>query len=426
MRFTKRSQKVNKGEYPKMKYRNYDPKRDKTAVHRILREVGWLEKGKEEVVDLWFQGARAIVAEVDNEAECLVAAAPGTIRYLNEELSFSGITAVTTSRIARRQGLAKGLTAAMVAIEAAEGALVSGLGMFEQGYYNQLGFGTGGYEHHIAFDPSQLNVGVKPGVPRRITTNDWPLVHAARLARLRGHGSCNLNPPETTREEMLFTKNGFGLGYCDSLTNELTHHFWCEAENVEQGPYSIKWMSFQTPNQFLELMALIRNLGDQVRLVKMREPQGIQLQDLLEKPFKQYQVTEKSEFESAIHARAYWQVRICDLPGCMARTNLQGDEARFNLRLSDPIDSLLDEKAPWHGLAGNYVMTLGPSSGAELGTNKTLSTLTASVASFTRMWLGVRPATGLAITDQLFGPQELLEKLDWALRLPDPKFDWDF
>ncbi|MFQ6065700.1 MAG: GNAT family N-acetyltransferase [bacterium] len=409
-----------------MKYRNYDPKRDKTTVHRILREVGWLEKGKEGAADLRLESARAIVADVDNEAECLVTALPGTIRYLNEELPFSGIADVATSRIARRQGLAKGLTAVMVAIEAAEGALVSGLGMFEQGYYNQLGFGTGSYEHFIAFDPSQLNVGIKPRVSRRITTRDWAMVHASRLARLRGHGSCNLNPPETTRMGMFFTKNGFGLGYCDSLTNELTHHFWCEAENVEQGPYSIKWMTFRTPHQFLELMALIRNLGDQVRLVKMREPPGIQLQDLLEKPFKQYVVTEKSEFENAIHARAYWQVRICDLPGCMARTNLPGDEVRFNLRLSDPLDSLLDKKTPWHGSAGNYVVTLGPSSSAETGTDRTLSTLRASVASFTRMWLGVRPATALAVTDQLSGPQGLLEKLDWTLRLPDPKFDWDF
>ena len=29
-----------------MKYRNYNPKRDKDAVHRIWREAGWLEKGK--------------------------------------------------------------------------------------------------------------------------------------------------------------------------------------------------------------------------------------------------------------------------------------------------------------------------------------------------------------------------------------------
>jgi len=409
-----------------VKYRQYDHKRDKKAVQRIRREIGWLEKGKEEIANFHIKSGRSIIAEIDNEAECFATAVPGSIRYLNEELPFSGITGVATSRIARRQGLAKQLTAMMVAMEAFEGALVSGLGVFEQGYYDQIGFGTGSYEHFIAFDPSQLNISTKPRLPRRITTDDWAMVHSARLSRFRNHGSCNLNPPEITKAAMLSIKNGFGLGYGDNLTNELTHHFWCRADNVEQGPYNIEWITFQTGEQFLELMALIRNLGDQVHLVKMHEPPGIQLQDLLKKPLRQYRVTEKSKFQSIMQAAAYWQVRICNLSECMAQTHLQGDKVRFNLRLSDPIDSLLDKKAPWHGLTGNYVVRLGPSSGIETGIDKTLPTLVATIGAFTRMWLGVRPATSLAITDQLSAPQELLEKLDWILRLPEPKLDWDF
>ena len=46
-------------------------------------------------------------------------------------------------------------------------------------------------------------------------------------------------------------------------------------------------MAYQTGEQFLELMALLRSLGDQVRLVRMNEPPGIQLQDLMIQPFKQ-------------------------------------------------------------------------------------------------------------------------------------------
>ena len=72
------------------------------------------------------------------------------------------------------------------------------------------------------------------------------------------------------------------------------------------------------------------------------------------------------------------------------------------------------------------MVTLGPASGAEPGLDPALPTLTASVGAFTRMWLGVRPASGLAVTDDLAGPPELLEALDWALRLPQPKPDWDF
>ena len=72
------------------------------------------------------------------------------------------------------------------------------------------------------------------------------------------------------------------------------------------------------------------------------------------------------------------------------------------------------------------MVALGPESSAEPGTDGTLPTLTASVGAFTRMWLGVLPATGLAVTDELEGPQELLEELDWALRLPQPRYDWGF
>lgn len=90
------------------------------------------------------------------------------------------------------------------------------------------------------------------------------------------------------------------------------------------------------------------------------------------------------------------------------------------------IDHALGEDAQWRGVAGDYVVTLGPSSRAEQGSDDALPTLSASVNAFTRMWLGVRPATGLAVTDNLAGPPPLLEALDPVLRLPDPKPDWDF
>ena len=46
----------------------------------------------------------------------------------------------------------------------------------------------------------------------------------------------------------------------------------------------------------------------------------------------------------------------------------------------------------------------------------TRPTLTATVNAFTRLWLGVRPATGLAVTDDLSGPPELLQQLDQLAR----------
>jgi hypothetical protein len=412
-----------------MEYRVYDAARDREAVHRIWYETGWLEPGKaehEEAMEIFLGAGRALVVDVDGEAECLAHTAPGSLRYLDEDLAFSCVTAVTTSRIARKQGLAKRLTAAAVAADAAEGALVSGLGMFEQGYYDLLGFGTGGYENRISFDPARLNVKAKCRVPRRLSAYDWAAAHRARLNRARGHGACNLTPPEMTRAEMLATTNGFGLGYADGPGRELSHLMWCSAAKREEGPYTVNWLAYQTGEQFLELMALLQSLGDQVRLVRMREPQGIQLQDLLERPFQIQTLTEKSKFEHKIETAAYWQMRVLDVPGCLAKTHLAGEEIRFNLKLADPIAEHLSEGSPWRGVAGDYVVALGPSSGAESGNDKSLPTLAAAVGAFTRTWLGVRPATGLAITDDLRGPPELLEALDAILRVPDPKPDWDF
>ena len=410
-----------------MDCRSYDPSKDREAVRRIWREVGWAQEDREASVDLIVECARALVADIGGEAECVVATVPGSLRYLEEDLPCSCLTTVATSRIARKQGLAKHLTARAVAEDVADGAVVCEVvGVFEQGYYDQLGCGTGCYEHLFAFDPSRLKVSITPRLPQRITPENWAEVHAARLARLRSHGSVNVIPPAFTRGWMTYAKNGFGLGYFDSSTGQVTHHFWGGTDGQQHGPYHVQWLAFRTRSEFLELMALLKNLDDQIWLVMMREPPGIQLQDLIERPFKEIGSSEKSKFEKQVRARADWQVRICDLPKCLAQTHLRGQEVRFNLQLRDPIGDILGESEGWHGIGGDYIVTLGPSSGAEPRKDSALPTLTASVGAFTRLWLGVRSATSLSVTDALCGPQELLEELDWLLRLPDPKPDWDF
>ena len=75
---------------------------------------------------------------------------------------------------------------------------------------------------------------------------------------------------------------------------------------------------------------------------------------------------------------------------------------------------------------GEYTVTAGPASMAEPGHDTGLPVLEASVNAFTRLWLGIRPATGLAFTDDLKGPPDLLQALDVAFRLPAPQTDWDF
>ncbi len=409
-----------------MTYRNYEPERDRDAAHRIWHEVGWSEKGKEEGLDRYIGACRAIVGEIYGEPECLVLSTMGTVRYLKEDLPLACVMGVTTSHVARKQGLASRMAAQIVAMDAADGVLVSGLGMFEQGFYNQIGFGTGGYEIILSFDPAQLQLPTRARPPRRLSTADWETIHAARLARWRGHGGCNITPAAITRTDLEGMSNAFTLGYFDGPDGTLSHFMTLGAQEREQGPYRVQWMVYRTPEQFLELMALLRNLGDQVRSVRMAEPAGIQLQDLLRQPFRFRALTEKTKFEARTHAVAYWQMRICDLPGCLAQTHLRGETARFHLRLTDPIERFLDADSPWCGIGGDYIVTLGPESHAERGETASLPTLTASVGAFTRLWLGVRPATGLAVTDELSGPPELLEQLDWTLRLPSPKPDWDF
>lgn len=409
-----------------MNIREYNPDKDKKAAHRIWHEVGWISDAQgEKAMDTFLSACHVLVSDINDKPECLVASTPGAIHYLNEELTLTAVTAVTTSHIARKQGLAKRLTARLIADAVSEGAEVAGLGMFEQGFYNRLGFGTGNYEHWIGFDPAQLAIKKRARIPRRLTKKDWKQVHAAMVARKKRHGACNLLRPKIIKGEMSFSKSHTGLGYFDGKNGELTHFIWFETEG-EHGPYDIHAMAYQNWDQFLELMAVVKNLGDQVHRISMREPAEIQIQDLLKQPFRSRNLTKKSRFEAKNRAVAYWQLRICNLQACLEKTRLRNDGVRFNLKLHDPIAEYLPEDAPWRGVGGDYVITLGRESNAKPDTDDSLPTLTASVGAFTRLWLGVRPASGLAVSDNLTGPEDLLQTLDAVLCLPTPKTDWDF
>jgi hypothetical protein len=410
-----------------MIHRKYDPEKDFDACKRIWREVGWIEEeNHEKAMEIFLQGCRVLVAGDDGNVDALVTSSDGSIKYLDRDVSLCAVCGVTTGYTGRRRGIAGRLTAELVALGASDGALVAGLGIFDQGYYDKLGFGTGPYETIVGFDPSDLNLDLHPPTPIRLTIDDWELIHRSRQRRMLSHGSTTLFSPEITRGEMLWSTNGFGLGYMDPDGDLLTHHFWCGRAKGEHGPYWINWMSYRDCFQLLELLSLIRNLGDQVHLVKMIEPPSIQLQDILKTPFRSMRKTEHSKYETSMRSMAFWQMRICDLDGCLRRTELQGDPVSFNLRLSDPIDRYLDDDAPWHGIAGSYVVTLGPESFSRKGHDPSLPVMDASVGAFTRMWLGVRSAESLRVTDELCGPEDLLKKIDRLLRIPVPRVDWEY
>ena len=90
------------------------------------------------------------------------------------------VAAVTTSRIARGLSLAQKLTARQLVKGQQAGASVATLGMFDQGFYNKVGFGTGAYVNEFAFDPGSLDVSLK--LERRC---DWVLSRLMKCWRPR-------------------------------------------------------------------------------------------------------------------------------------------------------------------------------------------------------------------------------------------------
>ncbi|MCZ6834287.1 MAG: GNAT family N-acetyltransferase, partial [Planctomycetota bacterium] len=296
-----------------MTIRRYNPEKDHDSVLRIWLECGWLEKDDVKPLDYFLEGSTAWVGEFNGEAETLVTNMKGTIRHGQTDLPMCGIASVTTSRVARKQGQAGQVTARAIAHDAMEGALVATLGTFEQGYYNRLGFGTLSYDLMFNFDPSTLRIrdGLKARPPKRLTKDDYEIIHANRLQRCRGHGSCSLTPAKYSQAEMEFTAGGFGLGYFDGPGKSLSHHFWCTTRGKdEHGPYTLQWMAYETNEQFLELMALLKGLGDQVRLVRMINPPNLMLQDLLDQPFHRRAITDKSEFSQSTWYAAWQQARM--------------------------------------------------------------------------------------------------------------------
>ncbi|HEY3281696.1 MAG TPA: hypothetical protein VGN26_05430, partial [Armatimonadota bacterium] len=91
--------------------------------------------------------------------------------------------------------------------------------------------------------------------------------HAARLARHRIHGGVNLTPEAITKGD-LQDPNGFGLAYDDGPGGTLSHYLWMNAKNVESGPYNVQWLCYRTYRELMELLGLLKSLGDQVKSVR--------------------------------------------------------------------------------------------------------------------------------------------------------------
>ncbi|HSL82940.1 MAG TPA: GNAT family N-acetyltransferase [Thermoanaerobaculia bacterium] len=403
-----------------MDIRPYSHETDFDAVARIWREVGWIDgsDGQKEGLEAFCSVGRGSVALMDGEAECFVHWTPGDIAHTGTLLPFAGITAVTTSRIARKQGFATALTARALVEAMESGAAVAGLGIFDQGFYDRFGFGTTPYEHRYSFDPASLQVDVPYRPPVRLGPDDWEALHGALRSRMRAHGTLTLEPPQMVQAEMKWTESPFGLGYRDQ-GGTLTHFVYGKAKD-EQGPYSIWHMAYRDGRQLLELFRLLRELGDQVASVVVMEPPEIQLQDLIEQPFRQRVRSIKSEHETLNRSAAFTQLRILDLAACVGAHRWPGPGVAFDLTLDDPLERLV----PGAGIGGDYTVTVGGPSRIEPGHRGGLPVMEATVNAFSRFWFGVRPASSLAITDRFAAPPALLSDLDEAVRLPRPSFGW--
>ncbi len=403
---------------------SYDRERDLDAVVRIWREVGWIESSPEHAaaLDVFLEAGDAVVGLMEGGAECLVHRTPGSIRYLDDQLNVSTITAVTTSRVGRLQGFASKLTARTLAAAAAEGAEVALLGMFEQGFYDRLGFGSGSYEHLFQFDPASLQVDLPTRPPCRLTTDHHADIHQALDHRHRSHGGLVLNAEGVTRADLEWAENPFGLGYRDD-SGELTHFVYGSAKD-ENGPYRVRVIAYRSTDELFELLGLLKSLSDQVAAVKMIEPPEIQLQDLLRHPIRAGYTSRGSVYAASHEAIAWWQLRIMDLAACVDPTAPLGPPLRFNLRLTDPVATVAAEE--WEGIGGDYTVTLGDGATVTDGHDAGLATLTATVNAFSRLLFGVRAASSLALTTDLEGPPALLVELDTLLRLPAPHPGIDF
>ena len=407
---------------------DYDHDRDFEAVKRIMYEVGWLEDEDEaKSFEAEARAARGVIFPIDGQAECVALTVPGTLRHGDTDLEMTAFTGVVTGRVARKLGAARRLTARALAVGWEAGSEVAALSMFDQGYYDRLGFGTGAYSNHIKFDPATLRVDRPFRPPRRLTGEDWRDIYQAMHARLRGHGSIVLNVEEIVYAELSSYKAAktIGLGYYDGPGGTLSHFLFGQTGG-QDGPYDIRWYAYQSTEQLLELLALIRSLGDQVYSLAMKEPPEIQFQDLLRQPARSRDISRGSKHAAEHTTRAHTQVRILDLAKCLAKTHLDARSVTFNLQLSDPVAEQLGDETPWRGVAGDYIVTLGEDCSAQQGRSTRLPTLRASVGAFSRLWLGVRNASSLAVTDDLRGDWTLLRELDRALRQPQPHFGWPF
>lgn len=402
--------------------RDFHIERDMASVQRIWREIGWSDSERtDQAMTAFFETGTTSVGLVNDEVECSVQAQSGSMRLDHEELPLCVIAAVTTSRVARGLSLAQQLAARELAMGQRRGEAVAVLGMFDQGFYNKLGFGTGAYINEFRVDPNLFDISLKPRAPRRLSADDSDAMLAALMARPPLHGNVVINQSSCFQAELRM-EDGFGLGYYEG--QRLTHFVWIKPQD-EHGPYKVRWMGYQDGQGLLELFALLKSLGDQVYSIHMMEPPHVQLQSMLKRPFRSQAVAEEGKYAAEQSASAWYQLRILDIPACINALSYRGPQIGFRLNVEDPVDGMLAGDGSWRSVGGSFDVTLGQHAAVNPAENETLPALTCSINTLSRLIWGVATASSLAISDGLQAPVSLLTALDGVFT-PNPKPGWNF
>ncbi len=397
-----------------MEIREYEDD-DLVAVQRVWQECGWVDEDEAEHLADFLTDGDVVVAELDGDAEACTSIHDGTLHHSGTDLTLGVVTSVTTSRVGRKQGLARATLDAALRRAVDRGVAVSVLGMFEQGFYDRSGFGTGAEMLIYQLDPAMLSDRLPYRRPLRLGLDDIADMVACSAARAPVHGAVTLRSVAMRRAERSWDENGFGLGYRDD-DGTLTHFLWATAKG-EHGPYDVRDWAWRTTDQLLELLGLLRSLGDQVRTVIVPEPTAVQLAVLVRQPVRKKISRSTGEHRYQRWPSAWWQARILDLPTCLAALP-PTEELYCNLSVSDPLG--LD------AVAGEWIVRFGTTTTVERGHEEDLPTISASVNALSRLWLGVRPASTLAATDDLEASPDLLATLDRLIALPRPDVQMDF
>ncbi|NNF55585.1 MAG: sterol carrier protein domain-containing protein [Acidimicrobiales bacterium] len=411
----------------------FDFDRDMESVLRTWSEAGWWDDEdaqKEKISDFFMANdGRTVVGLIDGSAECVVHRTLGTVRYDQQLLSLGCVSAVTTSRIARRRRLASRLTARTVAHLADEGCAVAMLGMFDQGFYDRFGFGTGAYENHAWIYPGALAVPAPYQAPQRFDLDsDSEELHEAMASRLSVHGGVVVGGERLTAAGMRVDDDVSIYGY---RTDGQISHFLAVVTTGEHGPDRITQWAYQTPEQCLELLRLVQEWGDQVDVVRLTEPVWLQLQDFIVDPGAQLRRTKGSQTGALrIEADAWWQARIVDLAACVEAMGPVDEPFSVVVRIEDPVEPHLVNSGydgDWNGLDGTWRLSFGATHTAERISDGEPIDLETTINALTRWWLGVLPASTLVAMGAFECTADTADRMDTLTsHLPKPQPGWDF